>query len=69
MLQPYDNIPLKKAISKAAATVRVLTHHHGECRETVKRHAYIHGKPRRHDMLSISLFADIFKLIFVYGCS
>ena len=62
MLNPHDIISLGKAITMAAATVRcysTVTANVG----TLKHYAYIHGKTRRYDAISIPAFTGIFNLI------
>lgn len=48
----------------AAATVKVLQHNHGECREVLKIQAYKHEKSAATTFISITVIMDIFKLIF-----
>ena len=43
--------------------MRCSQHHHGECRDVDKVNAYKHGKTRRYDAISISVFTGVFKLI------
>ena len=59
----YDIMRMRKAITKGRSDREVREHHHGECRAPIKRKAYKHGKTRRYDGVSISIYLGVFKLI------